>query len=245
MAAHTAESSPQLYARIGGVLYLIIIVIGLFGEVFVRDKLVVAGDPTATANNIRASEFLWRLSLSAEIFMLMCAVGLTLIFYMLLRPAGTNLIWLAIFFNLVSIVLDVANKSRLLTALFLLGDADYLNVFEPRQLHALAYISIRSHAHGFAISLIFFACFCLVIGLLILRSGYFPRYVGALMQVAGVSYLINSFALLLAPKLAGALYPAILVPAFIGELAVCLWLLVKGVNVSKWQDHVRRQAISS
>ena len=60
------ETSPQVYARIGGVLYLIIIVIGFSSEFFVRDKLVVSGDVTATANNIAASESLWRISIAME-----------------------------------------------------------------------------------------------------------------------------------------------------------------------------------
>jgi len=75
----TTEISPQVYARIGGVLYLIIIVIGFCSEFFVRDKLVVPGDVTATANNIMASESLWRMSIAGELILLVCAVALTLI----------------------------------------------------------------------------------------------------------------------------------------------------------------------
>ena len=73
-----ADTSAQVYARIGGVLYLIIIVIGFCSEFFVRDKLVVSGDVTATANNITASESLWRFSIAGELILLVCAVALTL-----------------------------------------------------------------------------------------------------------------------------------------------------------------------
>src|SRR5438876_7070806 len=72
------ETSPQTYARIGGVLYLIIIVVGLFGEAFVRDRLIVSGDATATAANIRSMESLWRFHIAAELFLLICAVALLL-----------------------------------------------------------------------------------------------------------------------------------------------------------------------
>jgi hypothetical protein len=72
MANHPVETSPQVYARIGGVLYLIIIVIAIFGEMFVRDKLIVSGDATATANNIMASQLLWRISIAGELIMLVC-----------------------------------------------------------------------------------------------------------------------------------------------------------------------------
>lgn len=233
MAGHTAESSPQAYARTAGVLYLIIIVAGIFGELFVRSKLIVSGDATATANNIMGSEMLWRIGIAGDLIMHVCDVPLTWIFYVLLRPANRNLALLAAFFTLVQTSVVVANKMTLLTSLFLLGNAEYLNVFEPGQRHALAYLSVKAHGYGFGVGLIFFGCNCLVLGFLIFRSGYLPKILGVLMQIAGVCYLVNSFALLLAPAFASTL---LLAPAFIGELSLCLWLLVKGVNVPKWRE---------
>lgn len=244
MASHTVETSPQVYARIGGVLYLIIIVAGLFGEAFVRDKLIVSGDATATANNIMASQLLWRIGVAGELIMLVCAVALALIFYVLLKPVSRNLALLAAFFNLVSIALEGANKLNLFAALFLLGRADYLKAFEPHQLHALAYLSLKSYGYGFGISLVFFGCVCLVLGYLIFRSGYLPKILGVLMQIAGLSYLTNSFTLFLAPTYAAMMFPGILVPAFIAETSLCLWLIVKGVNVPKWKKQVSMGPVS-
>jgi hypothetical protein len=83
--------------------------------------------------------------------------------------------------------------------------------------------------------LIFFGCFCVVVGYLIFRSGYLPKTVGVLMQIAGLCYLTDSFALILSPSFADRLFPAILLPALVGEASLCLWLLARGVNVSKWQ----------
>jgi Domain of unknown function (DUF4386) len=229
------ERSPQLYARVGGVLYLIIIVIGLFGEAFVRDRLIVAGDAAATAANIISRESLWRFHIADELFLLMCAVALLLIFFVLLRPVSRNLILLAVFFNLVAIIIEAATTMRLLEALFPLGNAGYLKAFTPEQLYALASLSLKSHGYGFGVSLLFFGCFCVIVGYLIFRSGYLPKTIGILMQVAGVCYLTNSFALILSPAVANRLFPAILVPAFIGEVSLCLWLLVKGMNVERWK----------
>jgi hypothetical protein len=236
MADRTVETSPQLYARIGGVLYLIIIVVGLFGEAFVRDRLVVSGDATATAANIRSMESLWRLHIAAELFLLICAVALLLILFVLLRPVSRDLALLAAFFNLVSIALEAAYTLHLLAALFPLGNAGYLKAFAPEQLYVMVSLSLKSHSYGFGVSLIFFGCFCLVIGYLIFRSGYLPKALGVLMQIAGLCYLTNMFALVLAPALANRLFPAILLPAFVGEASLCLWLLVKGVNVEKWEE---------
>jgi hypothetical protein len=154
----------------------------------------------------------------------------------LLKPVSKYLALLAMLFTLIVTAVLIAYKLNLLVALFLLGSADYLKAFEPRQLHALMYIFVKADGYGFGVGLIFFGFACLVLGYLILRSGYLPKILGVLMQVAGLCYLTNSFALLLAPTFADMLFPAILVPAFIGELSLCLWLLVKGVNVPKWEQ---------
>ncbi len=122
MTDRTVETSPQLYARVGGALYLIIIVIGLFGEAFVRDKLIVSGDANATAKNIMASESLWRLHIVAELFLLICAVVLLMILFVLLRPVSRELTLLAAFFNLVSIGLEAATTMYLVVALFPPGE---------------------------------------------------------------------------------------------------------------------------
>ncbi|HEX8838509.1 MAG TPA: DUF4386 domain-containing protein [Candidatus Acidoferrum sp.] len=236
MMDRTIESSPQLYARIGGALYLIIIVIGLFGEAFVRDKLIVSGDATATAKNITASESLWRFHTAAELFLLICAITLLTILFVLLRPVSRGLTLLALFFNLISIGLEGATAMYLVVALFPLGNAAYLKAFSPEQLYALVSLSLKSHGYGFGVSLLFFGCFCVVIGRVIFRSGFLPRVIGLLMQIAGLCYLTDSFALILAPSFANRLFPAILVPAFVGEVSLCLWLLLKGVNVQRWKE---------
>jgi hypothetical protein len=238
MISQTVNSSPQVYARIGGVLYLIIIIAGLYGEVFVRGNLIVAGDATATAQKIMGSELLFRSGVVGDLIMHVCDVPLLLIFYVLLRPVSKDLSLLAAFFNLVQTAILGANKLNLVTVLLLLRGADY-KVFEPNQLQALASLSLALHEYGFGIGLIFFGVRCLVVGYLISRSGYFPKSLGVLQVIAGLCYLINSLALLLAPALANKMFPAILLPAFIGELAMGLWLLVKGVNVPKWDEQVR------
>jgi len=156
MRERITETSPQGYARVGGVLYLIIIVIGFCSEFFVRDKLAGSGDVTATANNIAASESLWRISIASELILLVCGVGLTLIFYVLLRPVNKDLALLAVFFNIVEFPIEAVSKLCLVASLFLSGNADYLKAFEPHQLHALVKLSLKLHDYGFGIDLVFF-----------------------------------------------------------------------------------------
>ena len=244
----SVERSPQLYARLGGSLYLAIILLGGFGELFVRGTLVVSGDPAATADSISHAQFLWRAGIAGDLLMHVCDVPVILILYFLLRPVSETLALLATLINLVQTAVLVANKLNLLVPLFLLEDAGYLKAFSAEQLHALSYLAIKAHGYGFGIGLIFFGVACLVRGCLMLRSGYFPKPLGVLMWVAGLSYLTNSFALLLAPSFATSILPGVLVPAFVGEMSVCLWLIAKGVNMAQWRQRVpspRAHAASS
>lgn len=157
----------------------------------------MSGNATATAERIAASEFLWRVGIAGEFLLLICAVALTLIFYVLLKPVSRDLALLATLFNLVSIAIEAVSGLDLIATLFPLANADYLNVFDSKQRAALAYLTIRSHADGFGVALIFLGCVCLILGYLIFRSGYLPRIIGVLMQIAGLCYLTNSFALIL------------------------------------------------
>ena len=188
--------------RIGGALYVLVIVLGLSGEVVVRGRV--------TPQNIRAMETLWRVGIASEFFLLACSVIVALVVFLLLRPVNAELALLAIFFNLVSIAVEAASDLNLINALSPLGN--------PAQ-------SMHAHAQGFGAALIFFGFFCVIVGYLIYVSGYCPRAIGVLMQMAGICYLTNSFALLLAPALARQIFPWILVPSFIGESSFALWLL--------------------
>ena len=240
-----SEFSPQVYARIGGLLYLLIIMAGMFAEVFVRNKLFVSGDATATANNIINSPFLWRIGISADLIMQICDLPVMLILYLLLKPVNKNIALLNLLFNMIQTAVLVANKLNLLNALFLLGDAEYLKTLDPNQLHSLSYLSIKLHEFGFGIGLIFFGIVCLLEGYLIYKSGYFPKTIGLLMQIAGVCYLTNSFALILFPKLANNLFPIILIPPLIAELSLCLWMIFKGVNLSVWDKKIQSGRVNN
>ena len=236
MTNRNNEISPQIYARVCGVFYLLIIILGGIDEMVIRSKLIVPGNVTATTQNIMASKALFRLSIAGDLLMHVFDIPTIVIFYVLLKPVNKYLSLLAAFFNLAQTAILGINKVFLLTTLSFLGGEDYLKVFNPHQLQALGYLSLDLHESGYGIGLIFFGFTCLIVGYLMFRSGYFPRIIGVMQIIAGVSYLINSFAQILSPSFAAALFPYILAPAFIGELSTCLWLLVKGVNLQKWNE---------
>jgi len=231
-----AEFSPKKYGRIGGIFYLIIIIAGMCTELFIRGNMIVSQDATATFNNISSSPVLWRLGIAADIVMHICDIPLLMIFYVLLKPVSRNLALTALLFILTQTAMMVATKLNLFTPLFLSTGADYLKAFNPQQLHALSYIAIRADEHGFGIGLIFFGCGIIILGYLIFKSGYIPAIFGVLLQIAGTCYLIDSFALILDPTLANKLFPFILFPSFIGELSLCLWMLIRGMNMTRWNE---------
>lgn len=228
-------SAPLPCARLGGLIYLAIIALGMFGEAYVRGTLVVSGDAESTARNILASQGLWRAGVAGDLVMHVLDVPLIVILYLMLRPVDRGLALLATVLNIVQTCVLAANKLTLIVPLLLLPGSRSLSALSAQELHALSYAAINLHGYGFGVGLIFFGFASLARGYLIFESGFFPRTLGVLMGIAGACYLVNSFALLLAPALASAMFPWILLPALVGELAFCLWLLVKGVDAEAWR----------
>lgn len=236
MIGRSVTLSPQRYARVCGVLYLYIIMAGIFAELFVRAALVVPTDAKATASNILAHESLFRIGFSGEMLHLAFDVAVAVLLYALLRQVDRYIALLAAFMRLAcDLILAVASLSHF-AALRLLENGDYLHTFAPEQLQTLALFALKLHGDGYAISLVFFAFACLSLGYLIYRSGYLPRIIGVLMAIAGLCYLVNSFAHFLDPVFAASLFPPIFVPIFLAEVSLTLWLIVKGVNVEKWKE---------
>jgi len=185
-----------------------------------------------------ANESMFRLGVSGELLHIAFDVVVAVILYALLKPIDRSIALLAAFMRFAcDIVLAVASLSHF-AALNLFADAEYLKTFTPDQLHTLALLALNLHGDGYAISLVFFSFACLSLGYLIFRSGFLPRTIGALMAIAGVCYLINSFSHFLSPAFAATLFPGLFVPIFVAELSLALWLTVKGVNVAKWEEKV-------
>jgi hypothetical protein len=123
----------------------------------------------------------------------------------------------------------------MLTPLLVLNSSSIASSFSKQQIHSLVLTLTDLHDYGFGIGLIFFGFATVCYGTLIYQSKYFPRFIGVLMILAGMSYLLNSFTLLVFPSLSGSVFP-ILIISFIGESSFALWLLLKGVNTNIWQQ---------
>ena len=232
------ETSPQIYARVAGVLYLIVIVLGGFAFGYVPGKLV-AGDVATTASNILAHETLWRLGIVSDLIVVVCAIPQLLCEYLLLRPVQRNIALLAVFFNLLSLAVESLAGLGHLVALGVLKGEDSLKSVDAHQLQAWASMAIDVHDDIVNISFVFFGATCITMGYLIFRSGFLPRFLGVLMTLAGVCYMTNSLTSFLAINLGPAGFPWMLIPAGLSELTLCLWLIVKGVDATTWNARAR------
>mgnify|MGYP001791675212 FL=1 len=224
------EASLPFKARVGGVLYLIIIIGGLFGAGYVPATIVVHGDAAATVNNILANESLYRFGLGVHIIVVLCNIPLAVIFYDLFKFVNKSLSRLVMLFILVSATIEGVSLLHKFVPLILLQSAAIMTV---EQFQTTAYMHFLLHEIGFNLSLTFFGCYCLLAGYLIFRSGVLPRIVGLLLAMGGVCYLINSFANFLVPEFAVSLLPYIFIPCFLGEVTLCFSLLIKGGNLEQ------------
>jgi hypothetical protein len=219
---------PARYARIGGALYLVIIVAGIAGPLLTRERLVVPGNATASADNIAASPELWRLGIAADVVMQLCDVPVMLILFLLLAPVNKNVALLALLFNIIQTATLVVNQQTLIAA----------QLVSPEH-PGLTDIAIDAYSYGEALGLVFFGFTLLGVGYLIRHSGYLPWILGLLAQIAGVGYVVYSFMLLVVPDAPEPASIALLVPAFVAELSLALWLLIKGVDASRLEMQLR------
>jgi hypothetical protein len=229
--------SPQIIARLIGILVLITIVAGGFGEAYVPSKMIVGTDPGATARNVLQSQFLFRLGFVGYIIEALCDATLTALLYLLLKPAGRELALIGVLFRIVATVAFASAESFYFAALPVLKAATYLK-FSPDQLNSLALVSFKFSAIGGIVPTLFYGAGWMVFGFLVYVSGYLPKWLGALMAFAGACFVVGNFVLVIAPAYSSQLF---LLPMMIGMLALAAQLFVRGVDSEEW----RRSTTSS
>jgi hypothetical protein len=230
----TVTEHPRLIARIAGAFYLIITACALFAYMYVRGQLIVPGDMAQTAANILAHEQFYRLGFSAAVVVVICNPPMGLILYELLKVVNPRVALLALVFITISTTIEAVNLFNYIMPLLIFSLPEYRAAFDPHELQALARGSIRLWGYAFSVSLAFFGVFCLLTGYLLFRSKFFPPILGVLMAIAGADYLTNySFLGFLA--LPPIPYIDILRPTLVAELSLALWLVLFGVNETKWR----------
>jgi hypothetical protein len=231
MTDQTAEIPLRKYARITGLLYLVIFVCAGFSEGFVRSSLIVPGDAAATAGNIAAHQLLYRIGFISDLVAFVSDAVVAVLFYILLRPVSKTLSMIAAALRILAHpAIASVNMLNHFAALLLLSGADYLTVFQTDQLNALVLLSLETHKYGYLIGGAFFGFHCLVLGYLLIKSDLFPGVLGVLLIVASLGYLTESFGKFLYPGYEQILTWVVALPAVIAELSLCLWLLTKGIK---------------
>lgn len=242
MANRPAEMSPLAYARTAGILVLVILACAGFGMMYVPSALIVPGDAAATADNIRASEWLFRLGMVSDAVLFLTEIVLVVILYRLFEPVSRTLSLIAAYARLTMTVIQGFNLVNSFAVLLVLSGAGYLAVFEQMQLDALALLFVDAHGQVIFIWEAFFALHCFVLGYLIYTSGFVPKVLGVLMALAALAYLTESMGNILLPRYADVYAAIIGVAAWIGELPFFFWLLFKGVDEKRWHERAAAAA---
>jgi len=220
-------------ARLAGLLFMLAAGIGGFGYSYIRLRMIVPGDAAGTAANILASEFTFRAAIVATLAsqVLMFFFGLTL--FGLLKEVNKSWALLFLASVLVSVTLAVFNQLSNFGALFVLSQTEYLKVFSPDQLRAMAMLFLRLSGLGQGLLEIFWTPYYLVLGLFAIKYRFLPRVLGILLILMGTGYWINLIDKFLIPEFHPAFFTQLAMSlGALGGIPTMLWLMIKGANVS-------------
>lgn len=232
----TLSESPVAMARLTGLLYLFIMVSAMFAEGFVRSNLIVSHDDAATFRSISTHASLWRTGIIADVLTTICDIAVAAFLFCILKPVGQVLSTHAAFFRLAYSAIMAGAAGFLIIPLALIKDRAGQSGEALSQAQALVSFSVKMHAVTFEVGLVLFGVHLVLIGILILRSRFLPRVIGVMLAFAGLCYITNSLLGFMAQALADKLFPWILLPGFVAEGTLTLWLLIMGVNRERWLE---------
>jgi len=235
-------NSIKKQARMAGLLYLLASLPAPFGLIYVPTKLIVLNDATATANNIRASESLLRIGIGCELLGSIMFILVVVALYRLFKPVNEIHALAMMILILISIPISLLSVVNEVVALMFVSGADFLSVFDARQLDALAYIMMRLHSRAILIAEIFWGLWLFPFGILVIQSRFIPRVLGYLLFLAALGYLASSVTFLLLPSY-GDLVDKFATKLTLCELPIILLLLIWGAKVQPTSaDSVRATA---
>jgi hypothetical protein len=217
-------------ARVAGAVYLSMVFTAPFTLLYVPGKLIVRGDAAGTANNILTHETMFRLAIIGDLFTHVIFICLGIALYRLLSSVNKTWAMMMLSFVLISAAVGFLNTLNNVAALILFRGADFLTVFDKAQLNALGYLFIRLHSQGIFMNEIFWGLWLFPFGLLVFRSGFLPRFIGVWLIINCFGYVALSIIGLMFPNYYNAAFRWAQ-PVLLGELAIMLWLLIKGAKV--------------
>src|SRR5436190_2814433 len=215
--------------RWAGLLYVFMSILGFFAMGYVPNKLIVHGNAAATANNILASETLFRLGIAGALIGQAGFIFVALALFDLFKGVNQRHASLMVLLIVVSIPIAFLNELNSIAALALMRGGDFLSILEKPQRDALAMLFLRLHGQGFVVAELFWGLWLFPLGLLVYGSRFLPRFLGIWLAFAGFAWVILSLTGILLPQYQDKLN-TYLQPAIVGEIAFMLWLLIKGAK---------------
>ena len=230
MATEAFERPPLFYARVAGSIYLSAMALGIFSQMFILGKIVVPDDAATTANNILASQGLFRLGIAVDVITFVSDVVIAWAFYELLKSVDKSLALLGAFLRIADgTILAVTTINGLIT-LRLLSGAQYLHTFETDQLQSLARLFISARGLGFDVGFVFLGLGSTVFAFLLFKSRYVPRALAGWGIFSSLALAIGPLAVILSPWFEANASMTYMVPMFFYEVPLGLWFLIKGVQ---------------
>lgn len=223
--------SPKKIARLAGLLYLIVVLTGIFSLAYVPSQLIVWENAEATYNAITGSETLFRFGIAAGIICYIAFLFLPFVLYKLLSPVNKSHALAMVALAVISVPISLVNLLNKFSVLTLLSGDDYLKVLGTDQLQAQILLQLEYYNNGIQLASVFWGLWLLPFGYLVFKSGFLPKLLGVLLMAGFVGYLINTFGSLLFQDYSGLGISGIVsLPATLGEIGTCLWLLIMGVK---------------
>src|SRR6266852_2050219 len=222
-------SSTKNPGRVAGLRYILTSIPGFFAMMYVPGKLIVHRNAAATANNIAASETLFRLGIAGQLIGQTGFIFVALALYDLLKGVNRRCASLIVTLVVVQIPIAFLNELNSIAALVLVRGADFLSIFEKPRRDALAMLFLNLHFQGLVFDEIFWGLWLVPLALLVYRSRFLPRFLGVWLALAGFAWVILSLTGVLSPQYYDKVF-TYSQPAAFGELALMLWLVIKGAR---------------
>lgn len=224
----TDYNTQKQYGRIAGVLYLIIIISGIFSEGVVRSSLIVNGNAQVTFENITNAEMVFRLGFASDIIMVLADISIALVFYLMLKHVSKSISLLSAMFRLAQAIIIGVNLMNHFGVILVINSNDLATAFNSEQLSSAVMFLMEAHSYGYLLSGVFFGFSCMVLSYLIRRSEYLPSFFGILIGVAGFFYIIDSFTQFIVPQFFEITEVLVIIAAIVSEISFAIWLTVKG-----------------
>ncbi|MET3029410.1 DUF4386 domain-containing protein [Flavobacterium sp. UW10123] len=218
-------------ARIAGLLYLAVVLTGIFSLAYVPKTLFEWDDPALTFHNITASETLFRLGILSSIVCYISFLFMPMALYKLLKPVQAFYAGLMVVLAAASVPISLVNLQNKFAVLSLIGKDSYLRAYSAEQLQGQTMFYLNQYDHGILLASVFWELWLLPFGYLVYKSGFLPRALGILLMLGCLGYLINFSGNMLIENYGEiGISKFIALPATLGEIGICLWLLIIGTK---------------